>query len=213
MACEADRILDSIASNAVERLRITGVVEGIYTALVRESGTVKNKSVTIGDYESSSMPHTYTCDYATCAYTKTFDSGKKGSKQERAFRKHILDHTRPKMFCPRCNYHTTGKQQLNQHIRRKHSTCSYTCPHASCSFADPCSMYGNVQIHYGRKHIPESFKIKTATGYICSKCRSSFSNSQTFHSHLAKCVGPFTKIGSGGSRKTTGMDLRSIFAC
>lgn len=213
MTRESVRILESLAENAAEKSRISELVKEIYTLIVKANGTVKNKSVNISTYASREVRHTYMCKHEGCAYSKVFDATKKGSKNERSFRKHILDHGRPLMCCTECDYKTTGKQQLNQHIRRKHSTCSYKCPHASCSFTDTCSMYGNVQIHYARKHIHDRFKIKTETGNVCGGCRAGFSNSQTFHAHLAKCIGPFMKIGSGGSRKATGMDLRSIFAC
>ena len=209
---ERKRILVSISENSHKKAEIWHEVNGIYKNLIHGGKDLqyKKRAVDTIKYLNKDTMY-YECRADSCGFRRPAVSGSPGeqSSNKRAFCKHVLDHEKPLMECPyECSYSTKVKASLVQHIQRKHNSCKYKCPRHSCLFIDKCSMYGNVATHYGRAHINKKYVIKTSANFECVKCNFSNKSSGMFYIHLAKCVGPFKEIGSGGSRKCESVDMR-----
>ena len=208
---ERRRILISITKNTDEKFEIWKKVNNIHRNIVQggSSQQYKKTAVDIMRYLNDTTS-CYECEAGDCSFNRSsIGTSKEQASNKRSFCKHILDHEKPFMECPyKCSYSTKVKASLVQHIQRKHSLCKYKCPARGCDISDNCSMYGNIATHYGRKHINKKYLTRIGDEFKCTKCDFSNKSQGRLYIHLAKCVGPFKDIGSGGSRKCQSIDMR-----
>jgi hypothetical protein len=96
--------------------------------------------------------------------------------------------------CKECNYETSTKQALDNHIQAKHPEKAETAPKQfqcpSCTFS--CIRKAGLRSHYLLKHLTKEvneFLGKTEEGGImCTSCGVEFASKPAYIYHIVGCL-------------------------
>lgn len=95
--------------------------------------------------------------------------------------------------CGSCSDRFNSRSDLNRHYNKNHSRKQnrHYCKADGCSFS--AKQEGQVQTHYGRKHVDRIYYYRIDDGYECCGCRTVKSSEGPMFYHLATCFGPYSQ--------------------